>query len=74
MAGSIALLALLIGLERVLGVDNILVITIFVGRLPESKRNMARIIDLAGALIARIGELALFIALSGLTEPVVAKF
>lgn len=35
---------------------------------------MARIIDLAGALIARIGELALFIALSGLTEPVVAKF
>ena len=74
MAGSIALLALLIGLERVLGVDNILVITIFVGRLPESKRNMARIIGLAGALIARIRALALLIALSGLTEPVVAKF
>jgi hypothetical protein len=33
MGDSIALLALLIGLELVLGVDNILVITIFVGRL-----------------------------------------
>ena len=35
---------------------------------------MARIIGLAGALIARIGALALLIALSGLTKPVVAKF
>jgi predicted tellurium resistance membrane protein TerC len=72
MADSIALLALLIGLELVLGVDNILVITIFVGRLPESKRNLARIIGLAGALIARIGVLFLLIALSGLTDPIVA--
>jgi len=74
MADSIALLALLIGLELVLGVDNILVITIFVSRLPESKRNMARIIGLAGALIARIGVLALLLALSELTDPVVADY
>ena len=74
MADSLALLALLIGLELVLGVDNILVITIFVSRLPESKRNMARIIGLAGALVARIGVLALLLALSELTDPVVADY
>ncbi len=41
MADSLALLALLIGLELVLGVEKILVIAIFVSRLPESKRYMA---------------------------------
>lgn len=74
MADSIAILALLIGLELVLGVDNILVITIFVSRLPEEKRNMARVIGLAVALIARVGVLALLLALSGLKDPVLSKF
>ncbi len=74
MADSIALLALLIGLELVLGVDNILVITIFVARLPEEKRNSARTVGLVVALLARIGMLVLLIALSGLTDPVIAKF
>lgn len=32
MTDALALLALLVGLELVLGVDNILVISIFVGR------------------------------------------
>ena len=50
MADAVAILALLIGLELVLGVDNILVIAIFVGRLPEDQRNQARIIGLALAL------------------------
>jgi predicted tellurium resistance membrane protein TerC len=44
MADALALLALLIGLELVLGVDNVLVIAIFVGRLPAAKRQKARII------------------------------
>ncbi len=74
MADSIAILSLLIGLELVLGVDNILVITIFVSRLPEEKRNQARIIGLAVALIARIGILALLIKLSGLTNTIVSDY
>lgn len=74
MADSIAVLALLIGLELVLGVDNILVITIFASRLPEEKRNQARIIGLAVALIARIGILALLIKLTGLTNTIVADY
>lgn len=46
MADALALLALLIGLELVLGVDNVLVIAIFVGRLPVEQRQKARIIGL----------------------------
>ena len=41
-----ATLALLIGLELVLGVDNILVITIMVSRLPEEMRQKARVFGL----------------------------
>ena len=54
MADALALLALLIGLELVLGVDNVLVIAIFVGRLPKAQRRKARILGLALALVARI--------------------
>lgn len=74
MADSLFLLALLIGLELVLGVDNILVITIFVSRLPEAKQNMARVLGLVIALVARIVVLVLLLALSGLTEPVLSRF
>ena len=44
MADALGLLALLIGLELVLGVDNVLVIAIFVARLPENQRQKARIV------------------------------
>ncbi|MDP2808096.1 MAG: TerC family protein, partial [bacterium] len=54
MTDALALLALLIGLELVLGVDNILVISIFAGRLPAAQRNKARFIGLALALVARV--------------------
>ncbi len=74
MADSIAVFALLIGLELVLGVDNILVITIFVSRLPKEKRDMARILGLAMALVARIGVLVLLLTLSGLTHAVAGRF
>lgn len=74
MADALGLLALLIGLELVLGVDNILVISIFVGRLPESHRNRARIIGLALALVARIILLVILLTLSGLTKPVFLHF
>jgi predicted tellurium resistance membrane protein TerC len=69
MADAMALLALLIGLELVLGVDNVLVIAIFVGRLPEESRNKARIVGLTLAMLARIGLLAVVVILAGLTRP-----
>lgn len=74
MADTLATLALLIGLELVLGVDNILVITIFVSRLKKELQQKARIIGLALALIARIVVLFLLLQLTELTEPVILHF
>ena len=53
-ADLIGLFALLVGLELILGVDNVLVIAILVSRLPESKRNSTRNFGLILALVARI--------------------
>ena len=74
MADSIALLSLLIGLELVLGIDNILVISIFVSRLPETHRNKARIVGLAVAMVARILMLFILLALSNLTDTLFLHF
>lgn len=74
MADAVALLMLLIGLELVLGVDNVLVITIFVAPLPESKRNRARVLGLGLALVARILLLITILALASLKEPVLFNF
>jgi predicted tellurium resistance membrane protein TerC len=73
MADALGLLALLIGLELVLGVDNVLVIAIFVGRLPENQRQKARIVGLSMAMLARIVMLAVVVVLAGLTRPIVAN-
>ena len=72
MVDAIALLALLIGLELVLGVDNVLVISIFVGRLPEKRRQKARIMGLAVAMLARIAMLWVVLMLANLTEPIIS--
>ncbi len=74
MADAFALLSLLIGLELVLGIDNILVISIFVGRLPELQRNKARVLGLGFALIARILMLLILLTLSSLTDNVILHF
>lgn len=50
----VATFALLIGLEIVLGIDNILLISILTDRLPAEMRNKARIIGLGLALVARL--------------------
>lgn len=70
MIDSIALLSLLIGLELVLGVDNILVISIFVEKLPGARRNKARILGLAGAFFARILMLVVLLKLTNYTTPI----
>lgn len=54
MPDFIATLALLIALELVLGVDNIVVITIVVSKLPPEQRKTARQIGLGLALVARL--------------------
>jgi predicted tellurium resistance membrane protein TerC len=67
----IALLTLTV-LEIVLGVDNIVFISILSGRLPEAERAKARTLGLALALFGRV---ALLLSLSwvlGLTEPLFA--
>ncbi len=74
MADILATLALLIGLELVLGIDNILVITIFVSRLKKELQQKARIIGLALAMVARIVLLFLLLQLTELTNPVIWHF
>jgi predicted tellurium resistance membrane protein TerC len=74
MLDSLAMLALLLGLELVLGIDNILVISIFVSRLAEAERNRARLIGLSLALLARLLMLVAVLALASLTAPVLLKF
>lgn len=66
--GWIALITL-IALETVLGVDNIIFITILVGRLPEHKRDLARRIGLSLAMITRLLLLFTLSWLMGLTQP-----
>lgn len=50
----IATFALLVGLEVVLGIDNILLISILTDRLPKEVRNKARMLGLGLALALRI--------------------
>lgn len=70
MFDIISVLVLLIALELVLGVDNIVVITIAVARLPESQRNKARIIGLTLALVARVVMIGLVFVLAQLENPI----
>lgn len=62
-------LATLTALEIVLGIDNIIFISILVGRLPEQQRNFARRLGLGLAMIARLGLLFSIAWIMGLTEP-----
>jgi predicted tellurium resistance membrane protein TerC len=61
--------ATLTALEIVLGIDNIIFISILVGRLPPEQRARGRTIGLALAMITRILLLLSLTWLMGLTEP-----
>ncbi len=56
-------------LEIVLGVDNIIFITILVGRLPDSQKDKARVIGLGLAMITRIMLLLSLAWIMKLTDP-----
>jgi len=74
MADYLATLALLFALELVLGVDNIVVISILVSRLPEELRRKARLIGLGLALVARLLMVLAFSWLLALDNPIVGDF
>ncbi|RPI68232.1 MAG: TerC family protein [Ignavibacteriae bacterium] len=66
--GIIALLTLTI-LEIVLGIDNIIFISILVGKLPASEQQRARLIGLSLALILRLVFLFFAVWIASLTMP-----
>lgn len=64
----------LTALELVLGIDNIIFISILVDKLPKEKQELARRIGLFLAMFMRIGLLLLLSWIVGLTEPVLTLF
>ena len=64
----------LTALELVLGIDNIIFISILVDKLPREKQDLARRIGLFLAMFMRIGLLLLLAWIVGLTEPLLAPF
>jgi predicted tellurium resistance membrane protein TerC len=69
----LALLTLTL-LEIVLGIDNIIFISILAGKLPEPQAARARQIGLGAALVTRILLLLSLAWVIGLTEPIIAPF
>jgi predicted tellurium resistance membrane protein TerC len=62
-------LVTLTALEIVLGIDNIIFISILVGRLPEHQRNKGRVLGLSFAMVTRILLLLSITWVMQLTEP-----
>ncbi len=62
-------LGTLTALEIVLGIDNIIFISILVGRLPPEQRGFARITGLALAMLTRLGLLFSIVWVASLTAP-----
>ena len=59
----------LTALEIVLGIDNVIFISIMAGKLPPQQRERARVIGLAAAMVMRIGLLFTISFIVGLTAP-----
>lgn len=68
------LLATLAAVEIVLGIDNIVVITILVGRLEAHRRQRARIYGLALAMVTRLCLLFTLTWIARLTDPLFTMF
>ena len=62
-------LGTLTALEIVLGIDNIIFISILVSRLPENQRNIGRRVGLGLAMFARLALLFSIVWVMGLTAP-----
>ncbi len=69
-----AALATLIAMEVVLGIDNLVFISILTNKLPPEHRTRARRIGIGLALVMRLGLLSTIAFIVGLTEPVFSAF
>ena len=69
-----AALAALVAMEVVLGIDNLIFISILTNKLPAHQRERARRIGIAGALVLRLALLATVSIIVQLTQPVVTLF
>src|SRR4028118_440240 len=67
-------LGTLIAMEIILGIDNLLFISILTNKLPEHQRSRARLIGIAAALVLRLALLSLVFVIVQLTEPVLSLF
>jgi predicted tellurium resistance membrane protein TerC len=67
-----AALLTLTALEIVLGIDNVIFLSVIVSRIPRAQANRARQIGLALALVFRILLLSLLVWLIGLTQDVIS--
>src|SRR5471030_3231537 len=67
-------LATLIVMEIVLGIDNLIFISILTNKLPEQHRQKARRIGIGMALILRLALLSTIAFIVKLTEPVIDIF
>lgn len=65
-------LATLVAMEIVLGIDNLIFISILSNKLPEADRARARRLGIGGALIMRLALLATVSYIVHLTDPVIA--
>ncbi|AUC97030.1 MULTISPECIES: TerC family protein [Bradyrhizobium] len=66
-----AALLTLTALEIVLGIDNVIFLSVLVSRIPQPQANRARQIGLLLALVFRILLLSILVWLIGLTQPVI---
>jgi len=62
-------LATLLALEIVLGIDNIIFITILVGRLPAKQRDLARSLGIGFAMLSRLALLFSLAWIIGMVDP-----
>jgi predicted tellurium resistance membrane protein TerC len=69
-----AALATLIVMEVVLGIDNLIFISILTNKLPVHRQQVARRVGIGLALVMRLGLLATIAWIIGLTAPVFAVF
>src|SRR5690349_11504765 len=69
-----AALATLIAMEVVLGIDNLIFISILTNKLPEAQRARARRLGISAALVLRLLLLGTVSFIVQLTEPVVEVF
>lgn len=67
-------LATLVVMEVVLGIDNLVFVSILTNKLPEAQRPRARTIGIGGAMVMRLVLLSLLFVLVHLTDPVITAF